>query len=41
MMFYHGQLIHSCQLDEYRLFGGPIQPGRPNKKDESRPQEGL
>lgn len=28
MMFYRGQLIHSCQLDEYRLFGGPIQPRR-------------
>jgi hypothetical protein len=25
MMIYNGDLIHSCQLDEYRFFGGPIQ----------------
>lgn len=24
MMIYKGELINSCQLDEYRLFGGPI-----------------
>ena len=26
MMIYKGKLINSCGLDEYRLFGGPIQP---------------
>jgi hypothetical protein len=31
MMIYKGKFIHSCQLDEYRLFGGPLQP-RLNKK---------
>jgi pyruvate-formate lyase-activating enzyme len=25
MMAYNGKLINSCRLDEYRLFGGPIQ----------------
>lgn len=25
MMLHRDRLIHSCQLDEYRLFGGPIQ----------------
>jgi len=24
MMIYKGELINSCQLDEYRLFGGPV-----------------
>ena len=24
MMIYKGELINSCQLDEYRLFGGPL-----------------
>jgi organic radical activating enzyme len=24
MMVYKGELINSCQLDEYRLFGGPV-----------------
>ena len=24
MMVYNGKLINSCRLDEYRLFGGPI-----------------
>lgn len=28
LMLHRGALIHSCQLDEYRLFGGPIQPRR-------------
>ena len=26
MMLYRGDLIESCKLDEYRLFGGPITP---------------
>jgi hypothetical protein len=26
MMLYKGELIHSCRLDEYRLFGGPLVP---------------
>lgn len=26
MMIYNGELINSCKLDEYRMFGGPIQP---------------
>lgn len=25
MMLHQDRLIHSCQLDEYRLFGGPLQ----------------
>jgi hypothetical protein len=25
MMVYKGQLIHSCILDEYRMFGGPVE----------------
>jgi hypothetical protein len=24
MMIYKGSLVHSCRLDEYRLFGGPL-----------------
>jgi hypothetical protein len=28
MMLYGGQLIPSCRLDEYRLFGGPLEPAR-------------
>jgi pyruvate-formate lyase-activating enzyme len=28
MMHYQGRLIHSCQLDEYRMFGGEIVPAR-------------
>ena len=24
MMLYKGKLIHSCRLDEYRIFGGPV-----------------
>jgi len=24
MMMYQGELIHSCRLDEYRMFGGPV-----------------
>ena len=24
MMIYKGELINSCRLDEYRIFGGPI-----------------
>lgn len=26
MMVYKGELIHSCRLDEYRMFGGLIEP---------------
>lgn len=26
MMIHNGELIHSCRLDEYRLFGGPLRP---------------
>jgi hypothetical protein len=26
MMVYKGKLINSCRLDEYRMFGGPIEP---------------
>jgi len=26
MMVYRGELVNSCKLDEYRMFGGPIQP---------------
>ncbi len=26
MMLYKGELIESCRLDEYRLFGGPLTP---------------
>lgn len=26
MMLYRGELIPSCRLDEYRLFGGPLEP---------------
>lgn len=26
MMVHEGKLIHSCRLDEYRMFGGPIHP---------------
>jgi hypothetical protein len=26
MMIYHGELIPSCRLDEYRMFGGPVDP---------------
>lgn len=26
MMIYKGELINSCRLDEYRLFGGPVEP---------------
>jgi len=26
MMVYRGELIPSCRLDEYRMFGGPIKP---------------
>jgi hypothetical protein len=26
MMMYEGELIPSCRLDEYRLFGGPMTP---------------
>jgi hypothetical protein len=26
MMMYEGELIPSCRLDEYRLFGGPLTP---------------
>jgi len=26
MMVYKGELINSCRLDEYRIFGGPIKP---------------
>jgi hypothetical protein len=25
-MIYNGKVIRSCQLDEYRMFGGPVQP---------------
>ena len=25
-MLYRGQLINSCRLDQYRLFGGPLVP---------------
>ena len=25
LMAYNGKMIHSCALDEYRMFGGPIQ----------------
>ncbi len=27
MMVYKGELIHSCRLDEHRMFGGLISPG--------------
>ena len=37
MMLHRGQLIHSCQLDEYRLFGGPIVPRKRGKEEESPP----
>jgi hypothetical protein len=26
LMLYKGRLIRSCQLDEYRIYGGPIEP---------------
>jgi hypothetical protein len=26
MMMYRGELIPSCRLDEYRLFGSPLVP---------------
>jgi hypothetical protein len=41
MMLYRGRLIPSCQLDEYRLFGGPIEPRRPKIEEAPRPQPGL
>ena len=28
MMLYEDELIPSCRLDEYRLFGGPLTPVR-------------
>jgi hypothetical protein len=40
LMFHRGELIHSCQLDEYRLFGGPIQPRQGDSRVGSRPPGG-
>lgn len=33
MMIYQGELIHSCRLDEYRMFGGLIFPKEREKTD--------
>jgi hypothetical protein len=34
MMIYQGRLIHSCRLDEYRMFGGLIFPEEKQNADE-------
>lgn len=33
LMAYHGKMINSCALDEYRMFGGPIQQITTQKKE--------